>query len=232
MLLEISGEITPERMSPQHPFKEKSTVFRPLMEQILCFSPCPSALTRVTSELSILPPTQVSLGISQHLPLPMSSCCYLQISPDFLFSLQVVKWLCVLSLFSRVWLFVTLWTVAYQAPLSTGFSRQEYWNGLSCLPPEDLLTQGSNPCILSLLHCRHILYPWTTGEAQKSNYWVNFFFKITVDFMIFPSTLKASLSDLGCSRITPHPSQGCSSVWSIFWSSPFIPIARLSTNWS
>ena len=31
---------------------------------------------------------------------------------------------------SRVRLFATLWTVAYQAPLSMGFSRQEYWNGL------------------------------------------------------------------------------------------------------
>ena len=34
-----------------------------------------------------------------------------------------------LSPFSRVRLFVTLWTVAHQAPLSMGFSRQEYWNG-------------------------------------------------------------------------------------------------------
>ena len=104
MLLEISGEITLERMSPQHPFKEKSTVFHPLVEQILYFSPCPHALTRVTSEVSIPPPTQVSLGISQHLPLPMRSYCYLLIPPDFLFSLQVVKWLCVLSRFSHVWL--------------------------------------------------------------------------------------------------------------------------------
>ena len=32
-------------------------------------------------------------------------------------------------------LFATLWTVAHQAPLSMGFSRQEYWSGLPCLPP-------------------------------------------------------------------------------------------------
>ena len=32
--------------------------------------------------------------------------------------------------FSRVRLFTTLWTVARQAPLSMGFSKQEYWNGL------------------------------------------------------------------------------------------------------
>ena len=32
-------------------------------------------------------------------------------------------------LLSRVWLFVTLWTVAHQAPLFMGFSRQVYWSG-------------------------------------------------------------------------------------------------------
>ena len=37
---------------------------------------------------------------------------------------------CMLSLFSHVQLFVTLWTITHQALLSMGFSRQEYWNGL------------------------------------------------------------------------------------------------------
>ena len=45
---------------------------------------------------------------------------------------------CVLSCFSHVQLFATLWTVAHQAPLS----RQEYWNGLPCLSPGDLLDPG------------------------------------------------------------------------------------------
>ena len=39
-------------------------------------------------------------------------------------------WICVLSHFSHVQLFATPWTVAHQAPLSLGFSRQEYWSGL------------------------------------------------------------------------------------------------------
>ena len=43
---------------------------------------------------------------------------------------------------SRVWLFGTPWTVAYQAPPSTGFSRQEYWNGLPFASPEDLPHPG------------------------------------------------------------------------------------------
>ena len=46
-----------------------------------------------------------------------------------------------LSRFSRVQLFVTLWTIAHQAPLSVGFSRQEYWSGLPC-PPGDLPNPG------------------------------------------------------------------------------------------
>ena len=41
---------------------------------------------------------------------------------------------------SHVQLFVIPWTVACQAPLSMGFTRQEYWSGLPCLPPGDLLT--------------------------------------------------------------------------------------------
>ena len=59
---------------------------------------------------------------------------------------------CVLSHFSRVRLFATLWTVASQAPLSVGFSRHEYWKELSCPPPGIFPTQGSNPHLLSLLH--------------------------------------------------------------------------------
>ena len=39
---------------------------------------------------------------------------------------------------SPVQLFATLWTVAYQASLSMGFSRQEYWSGLPLPSPEDL----------------------------------------------------------------------------------------------
>ena len=49
---------------------------------------------------------------------------------------------CVLSCFSRVQLFVTLWTVARQAPLSMGSSRQERWSGLPCTPPGDFPNPG------------------------------------------------------------------------------------------
>ena len=45
----------------------------------------------------------------------------------------------------RVWLFATLWTAACPAPLSMGFSRQEYRSGLPCLPPGDLPDSGIEP---------------------------------------------------------------------------------------
>ena len=41
--------------------------------------------------------------------------------------------------------FVTPWAVAHQAPLSMGFSRQEYWSRLSFPPPGNLLDQGIEP---------------------------------------------------------------------------------------
>ena len=52
---------------------------------------------------------------------------------------------CVLHHFSRVRLFATLWMEACQAPLSMGFSRQEYWRGLSYPPPGDFCNPGIEP---------------------------------------------------------------------------------------
>ena len=49
---------------------------------------------------------------------------------------------CMLSRFSRVQLFATLWTAASQARLSMGFSRQEYWSGLPFPPPGSLPDPG------------------------------------------------------------------------------------------
>ena len=54
----------------------------------------------------------------------------------------------VLSHVSCVQLLVTLLTIACQAPLSMGFSRQEYWNGLPCSPPGDLPNSGTAPASL------------------------------------------------------------------------------------
>ena len=53
-----------------------------------------------------------------------------------------------LSRFSHVRLFETLWIVAHQPPLSIKFSRQEYWSGLPCPPPEGLPHLGIEPTSL------------------------------------------------------------------------------------
>ena len=47
--------------------------------------------------------------------------------------------------FSRVWLFMTLWTAAYKVPLSLEFSRQKYWSRLPFPTPEDLPNPGIEP---------------------------------------------------------------------------------------
>ena len=66
--------------------------------------------------------------------------------------------ICMLSRFSRVRLFSSPWTVACQAPLSVGFSRQDYWSGWPCPPPGDHPDPGIEPT--SHVSCigRHVLY--------------------------------------------------------------------------
>jgi len=61
----------------------------------------------------------------------------------------------------RVRLFPTLWTVAFQAPLSMGFSRQEHWSGLLWSPPGGLPNPGTEPgYIMSTCIGRQVLYHW------------------------------------------------------------------------
>ena len=80
---------------------------------------------------------------------------------------------CMLSCFSHIQLFATPWTVALQAPLPMGFSRQEYWNGLPCPPPGDIPSPGIElkSCTSSALTGEFFTMS-TTGEFQ-----VHIFFK-------------------------------------------------------
>ena len=68
--------------------------------------------------------------------------------------------------FNHVQLFVTLWTVASQAPLSMVFSRQGYKSGLPCPPPGDLPKPGIKP--VSLTSPGSLAFSSTTWEAQIS----------------------------------------------------------------
>ena len=77
-------------------------------------------------------------------------------------SFLIIMCVCMLSHFSCVQLFVTLWIVAHQALLSMGFSRQDYWNALPCPPPRDLPDLGTEPCLLCLL-------PWHAGSLPLAS---------------------------------------------------------------
>ena len=75
--------------------------------------------------------------------------------------------LCTLSCFSHFWLFETPWTVAHPAPLSIGFSGQEYWSGLPWPPPGDLPYPGTEPVSLtSAVLAGGFLTTGATLEAQ------------------------------------------------------------------
>ena len=80
--------------------------------------------------------------------------------------------MCVLSRFSPVLLCVTLWTVAHQAPLSMGSSRQEYWSGQPSPLPGDLPD------------------PWIEPESLKSP-------ALTGRFFITSATSVAVVQSLG-----------------------------------
>ena len=79
---------------------------------------------------------------------------------------------------------VTLWTVAHQAPLSMGFSRQEYWSRCHALLQGIFSTQGLNLCLLCLLHWQLDSLPLVPpGKPLVSSY-ITFLFSV----LHFPET--------------------------------------------
>ena len=85
-----------------------------------------------------------------------------------------------LSHFRCAPVFAILWTVAHQAPLSMGFSRQEYWSGLPWPPPGDLPNLGMgnvssvSPALQGVLYLLSLLYgllpslPSPTGQGYTA----------------------------------------------------------------
>ena len=85
---------------------------------------------------------------------------------------------------SRVWLCVTPWTVVHQAPLSVGFSRQEYCSGLPCPPSGDLPDPGIEPTsLVSPALAGGFFTTSATGEAHF------IFYKVA--FLLHPRQYKA-----------------------------------------
>ena len=76
---------------------------------------------------------------------------------------------CMLSCFSHVRLYVIQWTVAHQAPLSMGISRQEYWSGLPFLPPGDLLDKDRTlvSCVAGRFFIAEPLEKPRTSPSQR-----------------------------------------------------------------
>ena len=77
---------------------------------------------------------------------------------------------CVLSSV-RVQLFATPWSIACQAPLSMGFSRQEYWSGLPFPTPDDLLEPGMETASLTSPPLASRLF--TTGTTWEAIHYNN-----------------------------------------------------------
>ena len=92
--------------------------------------------------------TSVWVGHVTHPPYQLCLICYRRLS--------------VLSHFSCVQLFTTLWTVACQTLLSMGVSKQEYWNGLPCPPPGDLPDPRVEPVSLRSPASAGVFTPSTT----------------------------------------------------------------------
>ena len=89
------------------------------------------------------------------------------------------KWKVKMKSLSHVQLLMTPWTVAYQAPPSIGFSRQEYWSGLPFPSPINILGKlflsgGSMEkmflCPFQLLEADHILWPMALSVILHSVY--------------------------------------------------------------
>ena len=77
---------------------------------------------------------------------PWLICFFILLLFSFSLFFKVYVLCCpLLTHFSHVWIFATLWAAAHQAPLSIEFSQQEYWSGLPCPPPGDLPDLGFKP---------------------------------------------------------------------------------------
>ena len=79
-------------------------------------------------------------SLGHHRTPSWAPCALQQVTTCYLF--YTWSCACMLSRWSCVPPFVTLWIVAHQVSLSLGFPRQEYWSGLPCPPPGDLPNSG------------------------------------------------------------------------------------------
>ncbi|CAI9175347.1 unnamed protein product [Rangifer tarandus platyrhynchus] len=106
---------------------------------------------------------------------------------------------CTPSHFSCVQFCVTPWIVTCQAPLSTGFSRQEYCSGLPCPPPGDLPDPGTEP--MSLMSPASAGMFFTTSTTSGSL----MFLIDTIRKMITPFALLENIREYTRLKVTGEP---------------------------
>ena len=100
---------------------------------------------------------------------------------------------------SHVWLFSTPWTVVCQAPLSMGFSRQDYWSGLPCPPPGDLSDTGIEPSF-NCLQCRRCRFftaeppGFTIPRERGAKYLVSW--KQNSSFQSYPFSVRRQRTEI------------------------------------
>ena len=119
--------------------------------------PCTVCYTECCHELSIshmVSTVYMWVPVSPHFPPEYPYICSSHLCLYFCFANKIIYTIFIdstyeskvkVKLLSRVRLFSTPWTVAYQAPPSMGFSRQEYWSGLPFSSPRDLPDPGIKP---------------------------------------------------------------------------------------
>ena len=132
-----------------------------------------------------------------------------------------------LSLFSPVWFFVILWTVACQVPLTIGFSRQQYWSGLPYPLPGDLPNPGIK--LLSLISPALAGGFFTTSTTWEAHTPVHPAPKLRHGTFL----LSWELFYLSRARIHPHPPQGnhCSDFFHHWLVMPFLDFHVNEIGW-
>ena len=114
-----------------------------------------------------------------------------------------------MKLLSRVWLFATPWTVAYQALPSMGFSRQKYWSGLPFPFPGDLPNPGIEPRSSALqadaLPSEPLGKPLTTRTTIQSSNPISEYISKGDEITILKTSALLLLSIIQCYS-QPHPS--------------------------
>ena len=162
---------------------------------------CGNLLLKTDSCLG--PPTRVAAlgGEKRKILFTALSWCLEQLLvygrwPNYLLTNRHCDVAVVVQLLSHVWLFVTPWIVAHQAPLSMGFPKQKYWSELPFPSPRDLPNPGDQTRVSCI--GRRILYCWATREApgtimgrtSLTPYWIYFSLTFVFYWFGFEQSLK------------------------------------------